>query len=63
MNANFGLLEELNPVPRDKARKRELYAERALRELTGWMRRSGVGGLGSVKGVRNESSAEVGGQA
>ena len=42
MNANFGLLEELNPVPRDKARKREMYAERALRELDGWMRESAI---------------------
>ena len=30
MNANFGLLEELAVIPRDKARKRELYAARAL---------------------------------
>jgi methylenetetrahydrofolate--tRNA-(uracil-5-)-methyltransferase len=43
MNANFGLLEELNPVPRDKARKRELYAERALRDLAAWMSESGIG--------------------
>ena len=43
MNANFGLLEELNPVPRDKARKRELYAERALRDLVAWMSESGIG--------------------
>ena len=43
MNANFGLLEELNPVPRDKARKRELYAERALRDLASWMSASGIG--------------------
>jgi methylenetetrahydrofolate--tRNA-(uracil-5-)-methyltransferase len=42
MNANFGLLEELNPVPRDKARKRELYAERALRDLAVWMSESGI---------------------
>jgi methylenetetrahydrofolate--tRNA-(uracil-5-)-methyltransferase len=36
MNANFGLLEELNPVPRDKAKKRELYAERAMAALQEW---------------------------
>lgn len=36
MNANFGLLEELNPVPRDKAKKREMYAERSLKALADW---------------------------
>ena len=36
MNANFGLLEELNPVPRDKGKKREMYAERALSALAAW---------------------------
>ncbi len=36
MNANFGLLEELNPVPRDKAKKREMYAERSLQALAEW---------------------------
>jgi hypothetical protein len=30
-------------VPRDKARKRELYAERALRDLAAWMSESGIG--------------------
>jgi methylenetetrahydrofolate--tRNA-(uracil-5-)-methyltransferase len=36
MNANFGLLDEL-PVPiRDKRRKRESYAERAMRDLAAW---------------------------
>jgi methylenetetrahydrofolate--tRNA-(uracil-5-)-methyltransferase len=37
MNANFGLLEELAVVPRDKARKREEYAARALAEMRAWM--------------------------
>ena len=36
MNANFGLLEELSPVPRDKGKKREMYAERALSALAAW---------------------------
>ncbi len=36
MNANFGLLEELIPVPRDKGKKREMYAERALSALAAW---------------------------
>jgi methylenetetrahydrofolate--tRNA-(uracil-5-)-methyltransferase len=34
MNANFGLLEELPDAPRDKAVKRERYAERALEALS-----------------------------
>ena len=38
MNANFGLLEELATVPRDKAKKRAQYAERALGDLDAWMR-------------------------
>ncbi len=42
MNANFGLLEELPDPPRDKARKRELYAERALRNLESWRLDSGI---------------------
>jgi len=37
MNANFGLLEELESPPRDKASKRERYAERALADLRVWM--------------------------
>ncbi|MBI2796197.1 MAG: methylenetetrahydrofolate--tRNA-(uracil(54)-C(5))-methyltransferase (FADH(2)-oxidizing) TrmFO [Gemmatimonadetes bacterium] len=36
MNANFGLLEELASPPRDKAVKRERYAERALADLAHW---------------------------
>jgi folate-dependent tRNA-U54 methylase TrmFO/GidA len=30
MNANFGLLDDLEVPVRDKRRKRELFAERAL---------------------------------
>jgi methylenetetrahydrofolate--tRNA-(uracil-5-)-methyltransferase len=36
MNANFGLLDELPDPPRDKARRKALYAERALGDLRGW---------------------------
>jgi methylenetetrahydrofolate--tRNA-(uracil-5-)-methyltransferase len=36
MNANFGLLDELDTPVRDKRRKRELLAERALRALDEW---------------------------
>jgi len=37
MNANFGLIDELEAVPREKAKKRERYAERALADLRAWM--------------------------
>jgi methylenetetrahydrofolate--tRNA-(uracil-5-)-methyltransferase len=36
MNANFGLLDELDAPPRDKQVKRERYAERALAAMTAW---------------------------
>ena len=42
MNANFGLLEELEDPPRDKTVKRERYAERALRALESWRQDSGI---------------------
>jgi methylenetetrahydrofolate--tRNA-(uracil-5-)-methyltransferase len=37
MNANFGLVDELPEPVRDKRRKRELMAERALRDLGAWL--------------------------
>ena len=42
MNANFGLIEELPDPPRDKALKRERYAERALRDLDEWRQENGI---------------------
>jgi folate-dependent tRNA-U54 methylase TrmFO/GidA len=36
MNANFGLVEPLDIDVRDKKRKREMMAERALVEMTRW---------------------------
>lgn len=42
MNANFGLLEELADPPRDKALKRERYAERALQALGSWRLEYGI---------------------
>ena len=36
MNANFGLVDELPEVIRDKKRKREMIAERALGAMTQW---------------------------
>ena len=42
MNANFGLLEELDDPPRDKLRKRERYAERSLAALAQWIEATGL---------------------
>jgi methylenetetrahydrofolate--tRNA-(uracil-5-)-methyltransferase len=36
MNANFGLLDELPARVKDRKRKRELFAERALAEMAQW---------------------------
>jgi methylenetetrahydrofolate--tRNA-(uracil-5-)-methyltransferase len=36
MNANFGLLDELENPPRDKAVKKQRYAERALTAMEAW---------------------------
>ena len=37
MNANFGLLDELPARVRDKKQKREMFADRALREMQAWI--------------------------
>ena len=42
MNANFGLLDELSVVVRDKKRKRELFAERALEDMESWLAAVGL---------------------
>ena len=42
MNANFGLLDELDRRVKDKRRKRELLAERALAALRAWRDEAGV---------------------
>jgi methylenetetrahydrofolate--tRNA-(uracil-5-)-methyltransferase len=44
MNANFGLLEELAVIPRDKAKKREEYAARALAEMRSWIESNALAG-------------------
>jgi len=36
MNANFGLVDDLTDPPRDKKKKREQIAERALAAMEGW---------------------------
>ena len=51
MNANFGLLEDLPSVVKDKKRKRELFAERSLNEMKAWL---------SVHGVTERPVAAVG---
>jgi folate-dependent tRNA-U54 methylase TrmFO/GidA len=40
MNANFGLVEAIDHEVRDKRRKKELMAERALADVKSW--REGV---------------------
>jgi len=42
MNANFGLMEPLDPPVRDKFKKKELLAERALREMGVFAQELGV---------------------
>ncbi|MEO5904100.1 MAG: methylenetetrahydrofolate--tRNA-(uracil(54)-C(5))-methyltransferase (FADH(2)-oxidizing) TrmFO, partial [Gemmatimonadaceae bacterium] len=37
MNANFGLLDDLPEMIRDKKKKREMFAERALSSMSEWM--------------------------
>jgi methylenetetrahydrofolate--tRNA-(uracil-5-)-methyltransferase len=36
MNANFGLLDDLPEQIRDKKKKREMFAERALAAMNDW---------------------------
>jgi methylenetetrahydrofolate--tRNA-(uracil-5-)-methyltransferase len=42
MNANFGLLEPLAAPPRDKARKKEQLAERALAAMDAFVNELGA---------------------
>jgi methylenetetrahydrofolate--tRNA-(uracil-5-)-methyltransferase len=37
MNANFGLLDDLPVTVRDKKKKREMFAERALADMKTWI--------------------------
>ena len=46
MNANFGLVDDLPERIRDKRRKRELLAARALDAMTEWVRENGLCGAG-----------------
>ena len=42
MNANFGLVDDLPMKIRDKKKKREMIAERALSELRAWIAATGI---------------------
>jgi methylenetetrahydrofolate--tRNA-(uracil-5-)-methyltransferase len=54
MNANFGLVDDLpNPV-RDKKRKREMIAERALEAMSEWSR-----SIGASDAVQMEASVRI----
>jgi len=49
MNANFGLVDDLSERVRDKKKKRELMAERALADMRSWIEANGVVGTLAVK--------------
>ncbi|MFN2602325.1 MAG: methylenetetrahydrofolate--tRNA-(uracil(54)-C(5))-methyltransferase (FADH(2)-oxidizing) TrmFO [Gemmatimonadaceae bacterium] len=54
MNANFGLVDDLpNPI-RDKKRKREMIAERALATMSDWS-----GTIGESPATRSESGVKI----
>jgi methylenetetrahydrofolate--tRNA-(uracil-5-)-methyltransferase len=42
MNANFGLLDDLAKPERDKRKKRELFAARALADIESWKSEHGL---------------------
>jgi methylenetetrahydrofolate--tRNA-(uracil-5-)-methyltransferase len=46
MNANFGLVDDLPEKIRDKKRKREMLAERALGDMQSWIEEKNL--LGSL---------------
>jgi methylenetetrahydrofolate--tRNA-(uracil-5-)-methyltransferase len=47
MNANFGLVDDLPEPVRDKRRKREIIAERALAAMDEWIAAQGVAAVGA----------------
>ena len=49
MNANFGLLDDLPEPVRDKKRKRELFAERALQQTQAWIDANSVVGVPAAR--------------
>jgi methylenetetrahydrofolate--tRNA-(uracil-5-)-methyltransferase len=54
MNANFGLLDPLDPPVKDKARKRERFAERALAEMERF-----VNAEGGMRKAASNAGADV----
>jgi methylenetetrahydrofolate--tRNA-(uracil-5-)-methyltransferase len=50
MNANFGLLDELPAPIRDKRRKREAFADRAMRDIAAWRDEAGLAAGGRIAG-------------
>jgi methylenetetrahydrofolate--tRNA-(uracil-5-)-methyltransferase len=57
MNANFGLVDELTERVKDKRRKRELMAERALVALDEWMGGWSAGGQGACGTEQREEGS------
>jgi methylenetetrahydrofolate--tRNA-(uracil-5-)-methyltransferase len=49
MNANFGLVDDLPATVRDKKRKRELFAERALVDMKEWIEANAVLGVAAAR--------------
>jgi methylenetetrahydrofolate--tRNA-(uracil-5-)-methyltransferase len=49
MNANFGLVDDLAAPVRDKRRKREMFAERALADMKEWVEANAVLGVTAAR--------------
>jgi methylenetetrahydrofolate--tRNA-(uracil-5-)-methyltransferase len=49
MNANFGLVDDLRVTVRDKKRKREMFAERALADMNEWIEANAVLGVTAAR--------------
>jgi methylenetetrahydrofolate--tRNA-(uracil-5-)-methyltransferase len=49
MNANFGLLDDLPERVRDKKKKREMFAERALQDTQAWIEANNVHGVPAAR--------------
>jgi methylenetetrahydrofolate--tRNA-(uracil-5-)-methyltransferase len=62
MNANFGLLPPLPTRIKDKRRKREVLAERALEAMGSFAERVGLSGFGAAKDVQAKRSREAVGE-
>jgi methylenetetrahydrofolate--tRNA-(uracil-5-)-methyltransferase len=49
MNANFGLVDDLRVTVRDKKRKREMFAERALADMNEWIEANALLGVTAAR--------------